>query len=93
MTPEKAVPPLLAELSPQQFQAWRHHPVTRLLLQDYLPAWRAARGKELLNAILGGNADLATQQRVRGEILFSIGLEDLTLDTLRYFWGVEGPAT
>src|SRR5271168_1350448 len=85
------VPQILAELSPQQFQAWRHHPVTQLLLQDYLPAWRAARGKELLNAILGGSADVPTQQRVRGEILMAIGIEDISLETLRHFWEVAPP--
>jgi len=60
-------------------------------LQDYLPAWRAARGKELLNAILGGNADIPTQQRVRGEILMAIGIEDISLETLRHFWEVAPP--
>jgi hypothetical protein len=62
-------------------------------LQDYLPAWRAARGKELLNCILGGSADVPTQQRVRGEILMAMGIEDISLETLRHFWDVPRDGT
>src|SRR5271155_2136315 len=73
------VPQILAELSPQQFQAWRHHPVTRLLLQDYLPAWRASRERQVLNAWLSGNTDLITQQVVRGQLLMARDPEELTV--------------
>lgn len=79
-------PDLLLEMSHLQFQQWRHHPVTQMLLQGFLPAWRKARGQQVLNAWLAGNQDLATQQVVRGQILGCHFLEDLTLATIREFY-------
>jgi hypothetical protein len=59
-----------------------------MLLQAFLPAWRKARGQQVLEAWLNGNTDLNTQQVVRGQILGCHFLEDLTLDAIKNFYGV-----
>src|SRR4051812_11996612 len=82
-------PELVKELTFHQFQAWRHHPITRTLLQDFLPAWRRARGQQALNAWIDGTMTLTAEQVVRGQIMGCLFLENLTLDEIQQFYGVE----
>ena len=83
------IPELLADLSPQQFQAWRHHPVTHLLLGRFLPDFRASRLQETTNAWIDGNLKLQDEQVLRGQILGCHFVENLSLEQIRAFYGVE----
>lgn len=85
----ETVPTLARELTSQQYQAWRHHPVTLMLLRDFLPAWRRARGQQALNAWIDGGLTLTQEQVVRGQIMGCFFLENLTLTEIQQFYGIE----
>lgn len=82
------IPPLVQELSPQQFQQWRHHPVTHMLLQEYLPQWVEARKQQVIDAWLNGNQDLPSQNVVRGQIMAYLAISTMTLADIRHFYGL-----
>ena len=82
-------PAILAELSPEQFNLWRRHPVSALLLERYLPDFRAALERNALNAWLGGNLSLNAEQEARGYILTTHLLENLHVEQIREFYGLQ----
>jgi len=94
VAPDKAraepaeVPAVLLEISPEQFNLWRRHPVSALLLERYLPDFRAALERNALNAWLGGNLSLTAEQEARGYILTTHLLENLRVDQVREFYGL-----
>jgi hypothetical protein len=63
-----------------------------MLLQDFLPAWRRARGQQALNAWIDGGLTLTTEQVVRGQIMGCHFLENLTMEEIKQFYGVETEA-
>lgn len=83
------VPELARELTQSQYHQWSHHPISRMLLQDFLPAWRAARGQQALNAWIDGGLTLVNEQVVRGQIMGCFFLENLTLNEIKRFYGLE----
>lgn len=60
-----------------------------MLLLEFLPAWRRARGQQALNAWIDGGLSLTTEQVVRGQIMGCHFLENLSLSEIQQFYGVE----
>ena len=85
----REIPPLLAELSAQQFQEWRRHPVSQLLLERYLPDLRRGLEREAWNAFLSNRLSLVAEQELRGRLLTMVELEQLPLAVVRVFYGLD----
>ena len=81
-------PAHLAELTPEQFSLWRHHPVTALVLGRFLPDYRTALERILLNLWLAGNLTLSQEQQFRGQLLATEFVGNLDLATLRAFYEI-----
>lgn len=91
-TPEPGqvqVPHLLTELSVEQWALWRRHPVSDLLLARYLPDWRGALERQALDGWIGGKLTLQAEQEARGYLLGAHMIENLALDQVRTFYGLE----
>lgn len=86
---ENQPPALLDELSSQQFAEWRRHPVSKLLLERYLPDYRQALEQELLRNFVGGGLSLPDEQLTRGRLMAAHILENLTLDQIRGFYDLQ----
>lgn len=85
------LPPLLKELQAEQFALWRHHPVTRLVFDDYLEtlAWRIE--SQVLNSWLGGNLTLNAEQEARGRLIaYRLLAQGLNLSAIREEFGLPG---
>lgn len=92
MTQQPRQPPhLLMELAPEQFNIWRHHPVTRLVFDDYLDAlvWRIET--QILNGWISGNLKLLEEGEARGRILaYRLLVQNLNLPVIREEFGLAG---
>lgn len=83
-------PPLLLELTPEQFNQWRRHPVSALILEQWLPECQRRSEVDLLNIVMGGNTNPAALSNVRGELLACLLLQTMTLDKIRAAYGLLG---
>ena len=89
MPGEERVPPLLRELSPEQWAMWKRHPVTDLIFGRYLPDFRASLERQILEAWLVNGASLAQQEQGKGHLLGAHQMEAMTLDQLRLFYDLD----
>lgn len=60
-----------------------------MLLQEFLPQWAEARKKQVVDAWLHGNENLTTQQVIRGQILGCLFMQNLTIEEIRRFYGLD----
>jgi hypothetical protein len=92
--PQPRPPPhLLTELAPEQFNVWRHHPVTRLVFDDYLEALAFRIEVQVLNGWLSGNLTLDLEQEARGRLLaYRLLVQNLNLPIIREEYGLPGTA-
>ena len=88
--PVRPPPPLLAELSPQEFNQWRQHPVTRLFHQ-FLADYQAALQDKLLASWRAGKLTLSAEGEARGRVLACEEMRENRLDDVRALYGL-GPA-
>lgn len=88
-TEQQEVPKLLDELAPEQFAAWRHHPVTKLVFDHYLVDFRANLERGILNSWLAAKLTLQAEQESKGHILASHMVQGLTLDHIRTFYNLS----
>lgn len=82
--------PGLLELSPQQFQQWRHHPVSQVFLR-FLADYRKQVERIAVDTWLAGRAPLEEQGFARGKIVACAEMEELKLASVRMFYGLEEP--
>jgi hypothetical protein len=87
-TEQQEVPKLLDELAPEQFAAWRHHPVTKLVFDHYLVDFRANLERGILNSWLAAKLTLQAEQESKGHILASHMVQSLTLDHILTFYNM-----
>lgn len=78
---------LVAEISHLEWQAWRHHPVSQVLLR-YLEDYRAALERDFLAAWLQGSTNAAAEGERRGRILACMDIEQLTVASVKGFYGL-----
>ena len=75
----------VADLTPDQFQLWRHHPVSKVFLQ-WVQDWAAAAEAQEMRRWISGFGVL---EEARGRILACRDMTEATLDSIRQFYGVE----
>lgn len=81
---------LLLELSEQEYNLWRHHPITSAYLKylgDQIEAFRSAVADLLENGTLNPQAEM-----IRGRILTLRELQNLSLGDIRNFYRKEEDA-
>ncbi len=62
------------------------------MLQRYLPDFRAALERQTLNGWTGGSLTLQAEQEARGYLLTLFLIENLSLDQVRVFYGLDSVA-
>lgn len=84
----------LAEISPQQFQLWRHHPLTAVFLQ-FLADYRVSLADVVMMRWLAGNGSLQQQEETRGQIRALDDIQVLGVHSIKRFYGlpVDGEAS
>lgn len=80
-------PEILAELGPEQFALWRRHPVTDLVLR-FLADHAEASKRDMLDAWMNGALKLQDEQVLRGRVMLVGELADLSLVSIKTFYGV-----
>ena len=68
-----------------EYKAWRHHPVTRLVLQ-YLEDYRAALVKEAVGRWESGKLVLTDEHELRGRILVVREIGELPFSAIEEFY-------
>lgn len=68
---------------------WLHHPITRIVMQHYLPDFRTALERQTVDAWMNGRTTLKDEQEARGYLLTIALIERLNLDQVRVFYGLE----
>lgn len=87
-----ALPPecqALPELTEQQFQQWRHHPVSRMVLR-FLADRSQALEVVAVQRLKAGTLDGPLQGELRGRMLELDDCAGIQLPAIREFYGVEG---
>ncbi len=79
----------LSELQTQHYMAWRHHPVSRVLMA-YLMDYRLALQQVLLQRWETGSTSLAQdEQEIRGRVAAIREFVDLDWEAVRQFYGLD----
>jgi hypothetical protein len=71
-----------------EFQGWRHHPVSRLVLQ-FLEDYRDARLLEALDAFWSGTLGPLQEQELRGRARLADEIVALAWEDILRFYGAE----
>lgn len=82
---------MLREIKPQDLASWRHHPVSRLLLQ-FLADYRDERLREAIGAWFDGALVPLQEAEGRGRALLADEIIALRHEDLLRFYGVQPPA-
>lgn len=75
-------------LTKDDFQVWKHHPVSKLYLK-YLGDYRAMLLRELLERWEAGALTLDTEKEIRGRTLTLADLVDLQFASIEKFYSEE----
>lgn len=87
--PESPELALARELTEQQFQLWRHQPISRLLFR-FLADRQEALGRNMLERWMARSLKLVDEEEARGRALESEEVRSISLATIRNFYGIEG---
>jgi hypothetical protein len=75
-------------LTKDDFQVWKHHPVSKVYLK-YLGDYRAMLLRELLERWEAGALTLDTEKEIRGRTLTLADLVDLQFASIEKFYSEE----
>lgn len=80
----------MQQISKADYQAWRHHPVTKEFLQ-YLRDYRSSLHNELLERWEAGTlvGDSLIEQEIRGRSLILKEIGELEFEAMEQFYGSE----
>jgi hypothetical protein len=78
----------VAELAPEQFSLWRHHPITELILTQYLPHFAHAIEQQVIAGWKAGVLTLQVEQQARGYVMGAELISNVSLAQIRQFYGV-----
>ncbi len=76
------------EIDREDFNQWRHHPVTKVFLR-YLHDKRRYLTTAMTEQWLGGSLSMQTEQTVRGQIIELMELEILPFEAIESFYSEE----
>jgi hypothetical protein len=88
MDSEKEENRFLLGVTREDYQLWRHHPVTKLVLQ-YMADFQTALEKRAVGKWLGGSLNLAEDQEIRARINTLIELGELPFEAIESFYQPE----
>ena len=88
-TPLETRQAAVAELTPDQFNLWRHHPVSRVFLQ-WIQDWADRAGDKALALWLEGSP---LPDEIRGRILACREVSGAHVEQIRQFYGVMNSET
>lgn len=74
--------------SESDFQLWRHHPVSRVVIQ-YLNDYAVSLEREALERWRSGALRLIDEQEMRGRVLTCLEMADLSFESIRGFYEGE----
>lgn len=77
--------PQVNGIAEADFQSWKHHPVTKVVLQ-YLRDYDAALQREIMARWLTGALDLQTEKEARGRCLTLSEVADLSFPIVHEFY-------
>ena len=78
----------LREIKPQDLAAWRHHPVSRLVLQ-FLADYRDELLRDAITSWFGGGLTATQEGEGRGRAMLAAELVEINYDQLLRFYGVQ----
>ena len=78
-------------LSAAEFQMWRHHPVSKVILR-FLERYRRASQELLLRGWQTGSLRLVDEQEARGRWLAIEDILNLEWESIRAFYDADTPA-
>ncbi len=78
------------DVTEQDFNLWRHHPVTALVLR-YLADYREALIVDHVAAWQAGNLDPTRDAEIRGRVISCAELAELKLDAIAQFYDWPAP--
>ena len=99
-SPQKTLPPSplpevvearrasVADLRAGEFQAWRHHPVSKVVLA-YLADYRDSLARDAFSAFLAGGMTAMQESEARGRYLFADDVVRLEWGSVLRFYGME----
>jgi hypothetical protein len=82
--------PRSLEIDEQDYQLWRHHPVSKVVLQ-YIDDYRMRLREEALARWESGALQLIDDREMRGRVLACSDIVDLQFESIRSFY--EGEKT
>jgi hypothetical protein len=77
-------------ISEQDYQLWRHHPVSKVVLQ-YLSDYREALRQVAMERWESGALQLIDEKELRGRVLAVGDMIDLSHESMRSFYEGEKP--
>ena len=78
----------LRDLSPHEFQLWRHHPVS-VALRAYLEDYQQVLQQALLEQWRAGSLQLTLETEIRGRILAVSEMIELSWPDIQALYGLE----
>ena len=84
-------PPLLLELTPEQFNLWRNSPLSRLFLTYLVHKAQDYQDLALAELLSDNGVNEIRQGELRGRVWCLQELQDLNLDDIKRLYGIETP--
>lgn len=78
----------MLDLQAVEFQAWRHHPVSKVVLQ-YIEDYNDAVYRTAFDAFVGGSLTGLMESEMRGRFLAWRDVSELRFESLLEFYGVS----
>jgi hypothetical protein len=75
-------------ISEGDFNAWKHHPVSKVYLR-YLGDYRSMLLRELLGRWEAGKLELETEKEIRGRVMTLADLVELRFESIQKFYAEE----
>ena len=82
--------PTIRDIAEPDYQLWRHHPVSKVVLQ-YLADYSAALEREIMARWRGGMLQLVDEKEARGRLLACQDIVELNHESIRSFYEGEKP--
>jgi hypothetical protein len=84
----KSKPPEVGGIREAEFQLWKHHPVTKVVMK-YLDDYRGAMTRQIVQAWEAGALKLTDDLEGRGRSVMLREVTSMDFDVLATFYGVE----
>ena len=76
------------DIAPEQYAAWRNHPVTQFMFQ-YFTDYAATLERAMLLEWRAGKAKLSDETEARGRVIQLTEIPELKWQSIERFYGIE----